>query len=85
VKGVSGPDWRPRHGVIAYVADMTIGHGNGFQALIPPGGRGLNRLFTCSAPPQLDAILEPGDNIVFEGITVEVISSDDYDTVQILR
>lgn len=85
VRDVSGPEWRARHGVIAYVADMTIGHGSGFQALIAPEGRGLNRLWTCSAPPQLDAVMEPGDSITFEGVTVEVVSTADYDTVRLSR
>lgn len=85
VRNVSGPNWRPRSGVITYVADMTIGHGNGFQALIAPEGRALNGLWTCSAPPQLDAIMNPGDSITFEGITVEVLSSADYDTIKITQ
>ncbi len=78
--------WRSRSGVIVYVADMTVGHGNGFQSLIAPEGRGLNGPPDgCSVPQQLDAILTPGDSVSFEGVTVTLLSSGTFDTVHIHR
>jgi len=64
---------------------MTIGHGNGFRALLSPEVRAHNRPWRCSAPLQLDASMNPGDSIIVEGVTVEGLSSTDYDTVKIAR
>lgn len=63
----------------------TIGYGNGFRALLSPEVRAHNRPWTCSAPLQLDASMNPGDSIIVEVVTVEGLSSTDYDTVKIAR
>ena len=79
----SGPNWRARSGAIVYVADMTVGHGNGFQALVAPEGRGLNNLDSCSAPPQLDAVLDVGDHVEVDGVRVELLRGDRFDTIAV--
>ena len=83
--GVSTPTWRARNGVIVYTADMTLGHGEGFQALVAPPGRGLQQLGTCSAPSQFDAILGVGDAVSTNGVRVRVVSSGLYDTIEVSR
>jgi len=77
--------WRGRNGVIVYTADMTLGHGEGFQTLVAPSGRGLQRLATCSAPEQLDAIMQVGDSVVTNGIKISVVKSSLYDTIEITK
>lgn len=81
--GTSSNSWRARNGVIVYTADMRLGHGEGFQALVAPAGRGLQRLASCSAPSQLDAILQVGDSVVTNGVKVEVLRSGSFDVVEI--
>jgi M6 family metalloprotease-like protein len=83
--GESTPRWRARNGVIVYTADMLLGHGEGFQALVAPASRGLQSLPSCSAPPQYDAILGAGDAVEMNGVRVRVVSSDRYDTVLVTR
>lgn len=83
--GTSTSTWRARNGVIVYTADMTLGHGEGFQALVAPAGRGLQTLPSCSAPSQYDAILGVGDAVVMNGVRVRVLSSGLYDTVEISK
>lgn len=83
--GSSTPTWRSRNGVIVYTADMMLGHGEGFQALVAPASRGLQTLSSCSAPPQYDAILGVGDAVVIDGVRVRVLSSGLYDTVEISK
>lgn len=82
----SDTPWRSRSGVIVYVADMTVGHGNGFQSLIAPSERSLNGPPDgCSVPPQLDAILTPGEFVTVDGLTITVLSGGTYDTVRISK
>lgn len=83
--GVSNSSWRARNGVIVYTADMTLGHGEGFQALVAPASRGLQSLSTCSSPPQYDAILGVGDVVNSNGVRVRVLSSGLYDTIEVTR
>lgn len=83
--GTSSTLWRARNGVIVYTADLTRGHGEGFQALVAPNGRGLQSLTTCSAPPQFDAILNAGDSVVSDGVRVRVVGSGLYDTIEVSK
>jgi hypothetical protein len=83
--GTSSAVWRARNGVIVYTADLTLGHGEGFQALVAPTGRALQSLSTCSAPPQYDAILNVGDSVTSNGVRIKVSSSGLYDTVEISK
>jgi M6 family metalloprotease-like protein len=83
--GTSSAIWRARNGVIVYTADLTLGHGEGFQALVAPSGRALQSLSTCSAPPQYDAILNAGDQVTTNGVRIRVLSSGLYDTVEVSK
>ena len=73
-----------RPGVLVYVVDATVGHGEGTQTLVPPTGRGLVRN-DCGTPGVLDAILNVGDSVTSNGVTVKIVKSDKYDTVEISK
>ena len=67
---------------MVYIVDATVGHGEGTQTLVPPSGRGLVRN-NCGTPGILDAILNVGDSVTTNGLTVKLVKSDKYDTVEI--
>jgi M6 family metalloprotease-like protein len=79
------PDPTNRPGVLVYIVDATIGHGEGTQTLVPPASRGLPSRFgtRCATPGILDAILNAGDSVTTNGVTVKLVKSDKYDTVEI--
>lgn len=77
------PGWRVRTGILVFTADMTIGHGNAFQRLVVPEDRGLHDAPDCGVPPQLDAILTPGDTVTVDGVAITVTESGNYDHVTI--
>ena len=73
-----------RPGVLVYIVDATVGHGEGTQTLVPPTGRGLVSN-NCGTPGVLDAILNVGDSVTSNGVTVKVVKIDKYDTVEISK
>lgn len=75
--------WRGRTGVLVYTIDLTLGHSEGFAKPVVPSGRSAQRLESCSAPEQLDALLQPGDSVDVSGLTITVLSSGNFDTVSI--
>jgi M6 family metalloprotease-like protein len=77
------PGWRVRTGVLVFTADMTIGHGNAFQHLVVPEERTLHDAPNCGVPPQLDAILVPGDTVTIDNVTISVTESGNYDHIKI--
>ena len=79
------PDPTNRPGVLVYIVDATIGHGEGTQTLVPPASRGLPSRFgtRCATPGILDAIMNVGDSVTTNGVTVKLVKSDKYDTVEI--
>ena len=81
------PDPTNRPGVLVYIVDATIGHGEGTQTLVPPASRGLPSRFgtRCATPGILDAILNVGDSVTTNGVTVKLVKSDKYDTVEISK
>lgn len=74
-----------RPGVLVYIVDATVGHGEGTQTLVPPASRGLPGRFgtSCATPAVLDAILNVGDSVTTNGVVVKLVKSDKYDTVEI--
>lgn len=72
-----------RAGVLVYIVDATVGHGDGTQTLIPPPGRQVTNPYTCHTPAILDAILNQGDSVTTNGITVKVVKVGTYDTVEL--
>jgi hypothetical protein len=73
-----------RAGVLVYIVDATVGHGEGTQTLVPPSGRGLVSN-SCNTPGILDAILNVGDSVATNGVTVKLVKSSTYDTIEISK
>jgi len=73
-----------RAGVLVYIVDSTIGHGEGTQTLVPPAGRGLVSN-NCGTPGILDAILDVGDSVTSNGVTVKLVKSNKYDTIEVSK
>ena len=73
-----------RAGVLVYTVDATVGHGEGTQSLIAPTGRVVIQT-SCHTPAILDAILNQGDSVTTNGITVKLVKSAIYDTIEISR
>lgn len=74
-----------RNGVIVYLVDTTIGHGEGFLKLQTPAGRSLVAGNACGQPQQLDAIVGSGQSVIAEGWKITVTASGSFDTIQISR
>jgi len=74
-----------RNGIIVYTVDTRISHGEGIQRLVAPTGRGLVNEYGCGVPPQYDAILKGGDSVSVDGITVRLVKSGTYDTVEVSK
>jgi hypothetical protein len=52
--------------------------------LVPPSGRGLVSN-NCNTPGILDAILNVGDSVATNGVTVKLVKSSTYDTIEISK
>ncbi len=79
-----------RDGVLVYVYDATLGHGENFLIPSSPGNRSDQRdscssLNTRSTPPNPDFLLRKGDKVVVEGLTVEVLAHSNLDQIVITK
>jgi len=79
-----------RNGVLVYVYDATLGHGQNFLREISPAGRpnqrdSCNSLNFRGTPPNPDFLLRKGDRVVYEGLTVEVLEHANLDRVRVTR
>lgn len=79
-----------RNGVLVYVYDATLGHGENFLIEVSPPNRqpqtdSCNTQNFRGTPPNPDFLLRKGDKVSFEGITVEVTSHDILDRVRITK
>jgi hypothetical protein len=78
-----------RDGVLVYLYDATLGHGENFLTPISPPGR-VNQPDACSVlhgrtPPNPDRLLRQGESVVVEDLTVEVVNHGSYDQVAVSR
>jgi M6 family metalloprotease-like protein len=79
-----------RDGVLVYIYEATLGHGENFLIPVAPPGR-QNQQDTCNsanfqgAPPNPDYLLRAGDKVVVEGVTVEVLKHSRNDRVRFSR
>jgi M6 family metalloprotease-like protein len=71
-----------RNGVLVYVLDAKLGHGEDFLKPIIPQGRS-DAYSNCNTAPHRDALLRAGNKVSFEGLTVEVLSQGSNDRVRI--
>jgi len=76
-----------RDGVLAYIYDAKLGHGESFLIPIAPNERALEQS-SCgsqnhSTEPTRDFLLHEGDKITVDGVTVEVLLHGNYDRIRI--
>ena len=71
------------YGVIAYTVDTTIDNGNGLAAVQVPAAHAAD-LRTVHGKVK-DALILMGESITVSGVTVRLVKSGDFDTVQISR
>ena len=74
----------PRNGVLAYVYDATLGHGENFLIPASPPGREAQSL-PCPVEPNPDFLLREGDKVVVDGLAVEVLEHGDFDRISVSR
>jgi hypothetical protein len=73
-----------RNGILVYLYDATLGHGENF--LKPIGGLGRQDEFnSCGTSPGKDFLLRPGDRVVFEGIAVEILKQSGQERLLISK
>jgi M6 family metalloprotease-like protein len=73
-----------RNGVLAYIYDAKLGHNEDFLIPVTIPGRQMEGS-SCTAPQSVDNLLRAGDKITFEGVTIEVLTHDDFDRVRISK
>ena len=73
-----------QNGAFAYVYDANLSHGQDFLIPITPINRPTVQS-PCPAPPMVDSLLRFGDKVTFEGITIENLSSGNFDKVRISK
>ena len=78
-----------RNGVLAYIYDSKLGHGEAFLIPISPAIRPLEK-DSCgsknfSTAPTSDVLIHEGEMISVEGIKVEVLVQANYDRIRISK
>jgi len=73
-----------RNGVLVYLYDAKLGHGEDFLVPISVRGRTPKQV-NCATAPHLDVLLRAGDRVSVEGMTVEVVKISGKDTVRISK
>jgi len=74
-----------RNGVLAYIYDATLSHGENFLQPISTGRWALESSSDCPVTPYPNPILYKGDKISVEGVTIEVVDSLNYDKIKISK
>lgn len=74
-----------RNGVLAYIYDATLSHGENFLQPISTGRWALESSSDCPVVPNQNYILYKGDKISVEGVTIEVVDSLNYDKIKISK
>ena len=73
-----------QNGVLAYIYDATLSHGEDFLIPITPSGRSVVAS-PCPASPMEDSLLRAGDKVVFEGIKIENLQHANLDKIRISK
>jgi len=74
-----------RNGVLAYIYDATLGHGENFLIPFTPEGRRDEGSSNCLVSPFPNPLLYKGQKIDFEGVTIEILDSLNYDKIRISK
>ena len=78
----------PRDGVLAYILDLSLGHGQDFLFPLESNNKKDVEESFCSGirkGPSPNQLLYEGDSVTYEGMTVEVLKSSNFDRVVITR
>jgi M6 family metalloprotease-like protein len=73
-----------RNGVLVYLFDAKLGHGEDFLVPVSVAGRTPKQV-NCATAPHPDVLLRAGDRVSVEGMTVEVVKISGKDTVRISK
>lgn len=73
-----------QNGVLAYIYDATLSHGEDFLILLTPNGRKAISS-PCPASITLDSLLRAGDKISIDGITIENLALGNFDKIRISK
>lgn len=79
-----GPSLRST-GVLAYVYDAQLGHGEEFLVPLKPAGRKSTNISGCAVPKSTDHLLRKGNKVSYSGLTIQLIQSKETDTIKISR
>jgi M6 family metalloprotease-like protein len=74
-----------RNGVLAYIYNGTLGHGEDFLIPITPKGRPEEGSSNCPVSWYPNPLLYKGEKIDAEGVTIEVLDSLNYDKIRISK
>ena len=74
-----------RNGVLAYFYDANLIHNENFLQPIVPTGRKAERSSNCSVAAYPNPILYKGEEILVEGLRLEVLDSANFDKIRISR
>lgn len=74
-----------RNGVLVYVYDATLGHGENFLIPQSPPGRAKQFSNSCNVQQNPDFLLREGDKVDVDGYTIEVLKHASLDKISITR
>jgi M6 family metalloprotease-like protein len=72
-----------RNGVLVYMYDATLSHGENFLQPVTPEGRSSESSSTCPVQSYPNPILYKGQKIIIQGVSIEIIDSLKYDKIKI--
>jgi M6 family metalloprotease-like protein len=78
-----------KNGVLVYVYDANLSHGEDFLMPVYPSGRlkenHNSSSVPCNSEPFADPLLYQGDKVTIEGINVEVLTHGNFDQIKISK
>jgi M6 family metalloprotease-like protein len=74
-----------KDGVLVYIYDATLGHTENFLIPVTPSGRYDESSSNCEVSQFPDPLIYKGQKISVEGITVEVLQSQNLDKIRISK
>ena len=75
---------KKQNGILAYIYDATLTHGEDFLIPVAPAGRSIVQT-PCPAPPMIDSLLRTGDKISVDGFIIENLLSGNFDKIRITK
>ena len=75
---------KKQNGILAYIYDATLSHGEDFLIPVAPAGRSIVQT-PCPAPPMIDSLLRTGDKISVDGFIIENLLSGNFDKIRITK